>query len=338
MAVSCCGRNLSLGWLQPTYVVFFTALCYSVFFAFELLPRIESVHTFLGPEIWGYSSYERGVYLTFFLFHLLLLLFLYSFKLAAFTSPGRIPLDTPSDLSKWRDGNFKVLHSTEATLKQVVSSLDVTLGDDIRQLVRNMIVVERKKKFGFHRFCSFCTLYKPDRTHHCRICGTCTLRMDHHCPWLNNCVGYANYKFFFLTVMYAFSLCTFMAIEMAPTMFKMVAAKGVPVSGIHLLPAYIVYSCVLVLSPLLLFFLAFHLYITANAMSTIEYREKKNSDDPYVQRRFQVAHLKFDNGYLNNLREAFGPMHTWLIPTFRGDNGTYCPKPPKRESRKKLLD
>jgi hypothetical protein len=35
----------------------------------------------------------------------------------------------------------------------------------------------------FHTMCSVCQSYKPNYTHHCRICNRCVSRMDHHCPW-----------------------------------------------------------------------------------------------------------------------------------------------------------
>ncbi|KAK6271015.1 hypothetical protein POUND7_008113 [Theobroma cacao] len=63
---------------------------------------------------------------------------------------------------------------------------------------------EEPKKNGVQsKYCDKCAAYKPPRAHHCRVCRRCILRMDHHCLWINNCVGYWNYKAFFTLVLYA---------------------------------------------------------------------------------------------------------------------------------------
>ncbi|CAE7701819.1 pfa3 [Symbiodinium sp. CCMP2592] len=105
-----------------------------------------------------------------YLFHASFLMALVSYHQAVVTDPGRVP-------ESWRE------------------------GPGTRERVACMIL-ERKKSTGEMRFCSKEMKYKPDRAHFCSNMQRNVLRMDHYCPWMGNCIGFANYKYFLLFLFY----------------------------------------------------------------------------------------------------------------------------------------
>jgi len=59
--------------------------------------------------------------------------------------------------------------------------------------------------FDSRVFCSTCLIRKPVRSKHCSVCDRCIAKFDHHCPWIGNCVGASNHKYF-MGYLYTLSL------------------------------------------------------------------------------------------------------------------------------------
>lgn len=94
----------------------------------------------------------------------------------------------------------------------ICSHLAVILLDPADPRVRsqptNKIVPEFDRNKHSHVIengrCHLCNItIESKRTKHCSICNKCIIRFDHHCKWLNNCIGARNYCAFLICLISA---------------------------------------------------------------------------------------------------------------------------------------
>ncbi|CEO96206.1 Palmitoyltransferase [Plasmodiophora brassicae] len=79
--------------------------------------------------------------------------------------------------------------------------------DGNRTLLPSSIPVAKKALLP--SVCRKCKTVKPRGTHHCSVCARCISKMDHHCPWINNCVAAFNQKYFLLFLCWTGVMCIY---------------------------------------------------------------------------------------------------------------------------------
>uniref|UniRef100_A0A8C4QZX5 Palmitoyltransferase n=1 Tax=Eptatretus burgeri TaxID=7764 RepID=A0A8C4QZX5_EPTBU len=155
------------------------------------------------------------------------------------------------------------------------------------------------------RRCGHCEILQPLRARHCMECGHCVRRFDHHCPWLDTCVGEGNHALFVFFLTFQLVTATW-ALALAWSGF-------VPSSPSHswlacnggLLIVMIVGAVAALPSGLLL---AFHLHLAATGATTWE---TMSWNRVTYLRSHGSEHNPFDRGLLQNLH-LFFCHHAWI--------------------------
>ncbi|KAL2095176.1 hypothetical protein ACEWY4_009895 [Coilia grayii] len=231
------------------------------------------------------------------MFHVCFGMFSWAFWMSAFTAPSPPSEEFQLSLS---DKQRYAEQDTPEAQRQVLLEISQKLP------------VHSRSASGAIRFCRHCQLIKPDRCHHCSACQTCVLRMDHHCPWLNNCVGFSNYKFFLLFLTFSWLYCLFIVATVAPYFIKFWLGKFLNYSSVKL------HVFFLMLVPgmfafTLTFLLAFHCWLVITNKTTLEWLSA-----PFFPHG--PDRTAFDVGLKHNVLQVFGSQRRfWLLPVFSSD-------------------
>ena len=131
--------------------------------------------------------------------------------------------------------------------------------------------------------------------------------MDHHCPWVANCIGFNNYKYFINMLFYTSVTVWILIWTSYPVVQEVMSSETVD----YKLAYYIITSYILgtSLAVVISAFFSFHIWLILNQYTTIEFCEKKREDD----QTFRIS--PYNRGKFNNLKTVLGDnILLWLIP------------------------
>lgn len=164
--------------------------------------------------------------------------------------------------------------------------------------VLSIIIHPGKSKGVGPSKCRTCRTNRPERSHHCRQCGFCVLMMDHHCMWINNCIGYYNYGYFMRACAFVLIGAMYGTLALWPEVVAY-SEGGSAMFGITDIPNICLAAWCLCFATTIGFTILNLWYISliTSGMTSIEYKQLK---------AWKGAVSPYDRGWKANLSFAYG--------------------------------
>lgn len=147
--------------MKKVFFPFLTWVC-QLFSIFVFALYFVDIYEYLGNLQWLFTL------------HIILKIYIFiNFLIASLTDPGIIPYDC------W-------------TMRKMSKQCQLfkTKSPKAKRIIMNGVMIELP-------WCDTCQSYRPPRSYHCIKCKFCIESFDHHCIWIDNCIGRRNYRFFF---------------------------------------------------------------------------------------------------------------------------------------------
>ena len=112
---------------------------------------------------------------------------------------------------------------------------------DFLQLMDTLL----EKGLHLDNVCVYDEVLKSETSFHCQICGNCVELFDHHCPFINNCLGQNNHKYFLLFLLSYVCFLIAILIEVGRHTTEVITMVDTPVLYDYLWPALLTFLIVL---------------------------------------------------------------------------------------------
>jgi len=223
----------------------------------------------------------------------------YNYVLAIITDPGSVP-------KKWKPENID-----EEKLKQI-QEMSHKGYKEVPKDFNSITSVKWCRKCPQHH-------WKPPRAHHCSECERCVLKMDHHCPWVNNCVGHNNHKYFFLFLIHIVIQAIHMIFFFSIRIFLVLSKLAMKVEDNNLkIEVTLMIIQLIIIVPTLIAVCCLCMYqiqlISENTTSIESY--EKEIEERKARKKGKTYRFPYDRGICRNCKDVLGSkISVWFWPT-----------------------